>query len=121
MRITTLVLVFLVFLNGSAGVFVQSGAAADWGVAPNPGGDQAIEEANSTSQDLQSSGGFGDTLFGLFVSVANWFSNLIGAIFAAPSMFVNLGMPAYLATFIFGPLYILATADIAYILTGRRL
>jgi len=121
MRISTVVLIFLVFLNGASGVFVQSGAAQDMGIQPNAGGDEAVKSANSTSQDLQTSGGFGQTLFALFISVGKWFGQLIGAIFAAPRMFANLGLPSYLTAFVFGPLYIISAIDIAYILTGRRL
>lgn len=121
MRPTTVILIVVIFTNAGAGAFVASGAAADWGVQPNPGGDQAVEQANSTASNLDASGGFGSTLFGLFVSVGGWFNELSNAIFAAPTMAANLGVPAWLNTFIFAPLYILATIDIAYILTGRRL
>lgn len=121
MRVTTVVLIFLLFLNLSSAAFVNSGAAEDMGIEPSAGGDDAVEKANSTASQLEPSGGFGATLFGLFVSVGQWFDTLVSTVFAAPHMFQNLGVPAWITNFVFGPMYIVATIDIAYILIGRRL
>lgn len=121
MRPSTLVLIFLVFLNAASGAFVASGGAEDMGIQPDPGGSKEVEAANQSAGSLNSTGGFGSTLFGSFVSVASWFQKLIGAVFAAPSMFSALGLPGWLVNFIFAPMYIIAAIDIAYILIGRRL
>ena len=120
MRYSTRIVIFLIFLNAAAGVMVSSGVAADWGVSPTPGGDEAIQEANETASSIQGSGGFGETLFGAFAGAANAFGDIFGLATAGPTMISNLGVPGWLTGFLFGPLYLLVGIDLVYILTQRR-
>jgi hypothetical protein len=114
------VLVFLLFLNAAAAVLVSSGVAADWGVQPNPGGDEELSSANQTAASFEPSGGAFQTLFSMYTSVTDTFSNVIGVATAGPRMFANLGVPGWLTTFLFAPLYILVAIDLVYLLTQRR-
>lgn len=120
MRYSTRILVFLVILSAAANVLIASGVAADWGIEPNPGGDEELKEAKDTASDFKPSGGFGDTLFGLFTSVTDTFSNVIGVATAGPAMIANLGVPGWLTTFVFSSLTLLVAFDLVYLLTGRR-
>jgi len=120
MRYSTRIVIFLVFLNAAAAALVASGAAADMGIAPNPGGDQALAEANQSVAQVSPGGGPVDTLFGLYSSVADTLSNVFGAVFAGPAMIAALGVPTWITAFVFAPMYLLVGIDIIYILTQRR-
>lgn len=120
MRYSTRVLIFLVFLNAGATAFSASGVAADWGIEPDPGGDASIESANQTASGFEPSGGFGETLFGLYASITGTFQDVIGVATAGPSMIGNLGVPGWVTTFVFAPLYLLVAFDLVYLLTIRE-
>lgn len=119
MRISTKLTVFLVLLNASAGLVTAMGVAGDMGVSPDVGGDQEVQAANETAGQVESGGGFGDTLFGVFASIFNLFGTVFNLVFAGPTMLSNLGIPTPLVTFLFAPMYIIVAADLAYILSGR--
>jgi hypothetical protein len=120
MRFSTRIVIFLLFLNAGAGLMVQSGVAADWGVDPNPGGDAELEKANATAAEIDPSGGLGDTLFGLYNSIAGTFQTVLETATAGPTMLNNLGVPGYLTAFLFAPLYLIVGIDVVYLLTQRR-
>lgn len=120
MRYSTRVVVFLIFLNAAAGALVASGVAGDMGIAPNPGGDQALEQANDSVSQVEPGGGPVDTLFGLYASVADTLSAVFGVVFAGPAMIAALGVPGWITGFVFAPMYLLVGIDIIYILTQRR-
>lgn len=120
MRWSTRLLVLLFFLNAGANVFVASGVAADWGMQPDPGGDDELQSANETASEFRPSGGFADTLFGLYASVTGTFQNVIGVATAGPTMIANMGVPSWLTTFVFAPVYLLVAFDLVYLLTIRE-
>lgn len=120
MRYSTRLVIFLLFLNAGAGAFVASGTAADWGVSPTVGGDDALQQANQSATSIQGDGGFAQTLFGAFAGAANAFEGIFSVVFAGPLMIANLGVPSWLVTFVFAPAYLLVGIDLVYILTQRR-
>jgi len=120
MRYSTRAVIFLIFLNAAAGVFVASGVAADWGVSPTPGGDDALNDAKDSASSIQGDGGFAQTLFGAFAGAANAFETIFGVVFAGPLMISNLGVPAWLVGFVFAPTYLIVPIDLVYLLTQRR-
>jgi hypothetical protein len=119
MRISTQAVVFLVFLNAAAGVLTASGAAADMGVAPTPGGGEQVEQANNSAAQVSPGSGVGETLFALYVTATQTVVDIFGLIFAGPTMLSNLGLPTWLVGFVFAPAYIIAGADIIFVLIGR--
>lgn len=121
MHISTRVVIFLVVLNSAAGAFDASGVANDWGVQPNPGMNEEIEELNNAMSNINPSSGIGGTLFALYTSVTSTFEIVLNFIFYGPIMFQNLGVPGWLTGLVFAPQYILAGTGIVYALTGRRM
>lgn len=121
MRPSTRIVIFLVFFNLAASMVMASGLGAAWGVAPNPGGDDEIDAANAEAEQVEPSGGFGETLFMMYNSIADTFNAIVRVVFAGPTMLTNVGIPAWFTTFLFGPMYILVGLDIMYALTGREL
>jgi len=115
------VTIILMLLNATPALLVNSGVAEDFGVDPAVGGDQRIDYANQNMSDVEPSGGIGDTLFQLFSSVTEPVKAVVDVLFAGPKMFNNLGVPEYITTFIFAPLYLITGGTIIYVLAGRRL
>lgn len=120
-RTSVNIAVALILINGAAGFFIGSGIAADWGIQPSVGGDDSIGEAESTAKNIEASSGTGSTLLGLYQAVTSSFSSLIQIVFAGPTMLNNLGVPAFITAFIFGPLYLIVGADLIYVISGRVL
>lgn len=118
MRKSTRVAVFLLILSSSATAFEASGVAEDWGVEPEAGMSDQIEDLEAAMAKINPSN-LGDTLFGLYTSVTKVVQIVFNFILYGPIMFINLGVPAWLSTLIFAPQYIFVGTDIAYSLFGR--
>jgi hypothetical protein len=110
----------LVFLNAGAELMRSSGIAEAMGANPEPGAGAKMEAALEAARKVnQGGGGFGDTLFQLFVAVTNSFEAVFKFVTAGPSMLINIGIPEPLVLFLFAPVALLVGRDIAYMLTGR--
>lgn len=118
MRKTTRITMMLLFINLSAAAIDGSGLAADWGVDPNPGMDQAVEDLQTAMGNIDPSN-LGSTLFGLYTSVTSSLEIVFNFIIYGPVMFNNLGVPGWATAVLFAPAYLFAGTDIAYLLTGR--
>jgi len=114
-----LVIVFLVFLNGVPALLFASGVAADMGVDPAVSGGGNIDDANSAAQQVEVSGGFGQTLFALYTSLAGPFQTILGVLFGAELMLISLGVPGWIVSFVFLPKFLIGFGAIAYVLAGR--
>ena len=119
-RISINIAVFLILLNASSGFIMASGIAGDWGVQPSIGGDNAVENVEEKTSELNPRAG-GETLLGLYSAVTRTFKSLVGIVFAGPMMFNNLGVPEFITTFVFAPMYLIVGADTIYVLSGRLL
>jgi len=115
------VTIILMLLNATPALLVNSGVAEDFGVEPEVGGNEKIDQANQGLDTVEPSGGIGDTLFQLFSSVTEPVKAVMDVLFAGPAMFNSLGVPEWLTTFIFAPLYLITGGTIIYVLAGRRL
>jgi len=120
-RITTTILVVMLLTNGGVTAMEGSGLSDDLGVSLAPGIDKTMEETTADLKRFQTSEGLGDTLFALFASAGNVAEILISGAFAAPSMLLNLGFPAYIVVPMFSPMYVLGSLELVSIFTGRRL
>jgi hypothetical protein len=118
MRKSTRVAVFLLLLNASATAVVQSGVANDWGVDPNPGMDEAIQDLEEAMGNIDPTN-FGDTLFGLYTSVTSAVEVIFNFVFYGPIMFQNLGVPDWATGVFFAPQYLFVGTDIVFVLSGR--
>lgn len=118
MRSVNLVII-LFLLNASAGLMVASGYAEDIGISLTPGADEELNTAEDTAQNVSAGSSIGQTLFGLLAAAAKTANTIFTVIFIAPIMFQNLGVPTWITTFVFAPMYIIVGIDILQILTGR--
>lgn len=118
-RAATQIAIFLLLLTAASNAVVVSGVGDALGVQPTTGSGDQIERTQDAAGSLEPSQGSSETLFSLFTSGGSVFSGIYKIIFAAPLMFINLGVPAWLTTFVFAPMAIVVTADLFYILSGR--
>ena len=122
MRISTQIVVYLILMNATAGVLAASGVAADLGIGAQPGGGEQVGFVNdkASPDNINPGGGAGGTLFGLFTSVGATLKQVfVMATVGGPMMLSNLGVPVWLVTFIFAPVYLIAGADLLYVYSGR--
>lgn len=118
MRISIQLFLFFVFMNAFAGIFAATPLGDHLGIDPDPGGEQEIEAAEADAQNVSSSSGTQDTLFGLYNSVASVFEGLINS-FPALAMMKNAGAPAWLVNYGFAGYGFLTAFDaIGYLRDG---
>lgn len=122
--------ILLMFLNAGPALLVDSGTAEDLGISPSVSGDKSVNEANdaltgdpddSNENGIEASGGFGDTLFGLYNSVTGPVRSVLGLVTAGPAMLSSAGVPGWIVGFIFIPQYLIVGGTVIYVLAGRLL
>jgi len=113
--------VFLMFINGAAGMLVASGTATDMGVQPSVSGDQSVSDANDAMEDIKVGGGFASTLYGLYNSLTGPVKAFVGIIFGGPIILASVGVPTWLLDFMFIPQYLVVGGTVIYALTQRAL
>lgn len=120
-RASAAIMLFLICLNATATAWAASGVADDWGVEPAVGGDNFIN--NIKQETVEFGAGFGQASFmvGLFVNMALLFLSIAEFVFAAPIMFQNLGVPGWITTWAFAPMYLIVLLDGIYMYVGRDL
>lgn len=120
-RITTTIVVFMILLNGSVTIMSASGLSEDLGVSLAPGVESSMDKlVSDMKKGFSPNAGLGETLFTLFVGALRLFRVIVEGLYAAPSMFLNLGFPSWLVIPLFAPLYMLSTLELVYVATGRN-
>lgn len=119
MRLSTKVVVFNLWLSAAANVIVESGIANAFGAEVQPGASAKLQEAKASASNIGAGGIGGETLAGMFITAGQTVEAIIQAMFAAPIMFTNLGVPSLLVGFVFAPMVVIAGLDILYVVTGR--
>lgn len=104
-RPVTTLTIFFVALNLFAGMMLSSGAAADLGISPDVGGDEAVDEAVQNQQDVTTGTTTGSTLFGMYNVLSNQIGSLFSILFPGLLMLERAGVPNYITQGFFGPLF----------------
>lgn len=116
---STNILVALILLN-SAAIFVGAlPVSGELGYQPTVGGDDAIDEATSAGENIQSERSSLDQFVGGILAAASTITTMLGVVVAGPTMLINLGVPTALVTLLAGPLYVYVGLDILQVLSGR--
>jgi len=122
-RIGSTVIVFLLLINGMSGAMAASGINDDLGVTLNPGIESQIETITENAEE-----GFSPTttvtesFVGVSIAALGTFQVFVTAMTTGgPTMFINLGFPEWIVVPVFAPLYVVATLEFIYIVTGRIL
>lgn len=114
--------IILVVANAAAAFLKSAGVRAAWGMATQTGIDAQAEAANSSAQNV-SSGPVGliDAIGGATIAAIDVVASIVGVIFAAPILLLNLGTPEFIVTFAFAPLYVAAAWDFVSLLRGMNI
>lgn len=118
MRITVQILLVFVFMNAFAGMLQTTGVADDLNVNPQPGGDEKLDQINNETENFESGGGGGETLFGLYNTLAGVLDAIVDTL-PALAMMKNAGAPDFIVNYGFAGYSIITGLDIAgYIRSG---
>lgn len=107
--ITTLAIFFIAF-NVFASALMASGVAGLIGVNAAVGGDQAVQNSQSESDDIRTGNGLGGTLFGMYNVLADGLSTIVGVVFPGLSMLQRAGVPGFITNIILAPIFSFITA-----------
>jgi len=119
-RITTTIVVFLLLANGTVTVMSGSGLTEDLGVELAPGISDNMENVTSEmKKGFSPDVGVVESFISMAVAAVSLFEVVITGLFAAPSMFLNLGFPEWIVVPLFAPAYLLSTLEMVFIATGR--
>lgn len=112
-RATTQIVIGLMLLTAASNAIMFSGVGAALDIAPSTGAEDRVEQTQDDASGFEPSQGNSDTLFSLYTSVTTVITSIYQIVFAAPLMFINLGVPTWLTGFIFTPLVVIVVTDIA--------
>jgi len=117
-RIGSTVIVFLLLINGMSGAMAASGINDDLGVTLNPGIENQIETITENAPTTTVT----ESFVGVSIAALGTFQVFVTAMTTGgPTMFINLGFPEWIVVPVFAPLYVVATLEFIYIVTGRIL
>lgn len=115
-------------MSGSVTMMEQSGLNQDLGLQYENPSQEIKEDLNMTQSDIEKSGaeeteaegGFGDTLFQLFISAARTFLGFTDLVFGVPAFLTQNGIPSWIVWPLFIPMALITTLKIIQMATGRR-
>jgi hypothetical protein len=121
MRRTVSILVFLIFLNGTAGLLTAAGVTDALGVEPAIQDDGALDRAEQSAEKIepQQDEGALQSFVSVTTGIIEQVQALITAPVAAPLMLNSLGVPSVITGFVFAPMYLIVTVDLIYYITGK--
>jgi hypothetical protein len=122
MRPTVFILMFLIFMNATVGLLGAAGFYEAAGVQPDIQTDGSLEDAERNAEQVSpeaGGGGIPGSFVGAVTGLAGSIVPMLRTIVAAPLMFRSLGVPDVITAFVFAPLYLVVTIDVANFITGR--
>lgn len=116
-KITMLV----VMANATAFFLMAGGAVQVYGINPQTGVDQEVNETEQNAKQIQDDQSVLESVVGAMQTAVNGVTELLAAPFAAPTLMLNLGVPQFITAFIWAPLYIAASIDVLGIIRGMEI
>lgn len=117
-RATVQIVIGLMLLTAASNAIMFSGVGAALDIQPSTGAEGQVAETQEDASQIEPSQGNTDTLFSLYTSVTSTMNQVFQIVFAAPLMFINLGVPTWLTGFIFTPLVVIVAVDVANMVFG---
>jgi hypothetical protein len=122
MRLSVLLLIFLLLLNGWAGLLQEYGVDDHLGITAETGDPQALENASSKADELSGgSGGITNSITGIITSFGNSLSVIIKGVNPAAQMLSNIAPPGIaqsLIVWFFGITNIIVAIDLINFFRG---
>lgn len=124
MRISIMIVVFLILFNGWTGLIQQYGVDDHLGINAETGNPEKLDKAVSESEKFNTGDSRGGTLIGMYNSLSGMVEAVVRATQPGADMLVNIMPPGPAEDFIiwiFGIAPLLAGLDIAAYLRGADL
>lgn len=116
------IVIFLISFN-AGGVMLQStGVADELGLNADPGSTDELEQAEQQGENFDVGGGAGQTLFGLYASLAGVLETIFNAVMPGAAMLKRAGVPDFYVNFAFAFAAMIPVFDVAsYLRSGGDL
>lgn len=121
MRISIVLLVFLILFNGMSGLTMEYGIDDHMGIGTETGSAPELEQARQNAQTVRTGESIGGTLLGFYNSILNTVKGLVTGLQPGVQLLVNVAPPGIMEDFIvwvFSVLPILIAADLIAIARG---
>jgi len=90
MRISFVLLIFLVLFNGWAGLLQDHGVDEHLGISAETGDPEELQRAQESAREFQTGGSVGGTLLGYYNSLTNAVKDIVTGIQPGVQMLVNV-------------------------------
>lgn len=121
-RITTTIVVLLLLANGTVTVMSGSGLNDDLGVELAPGISDSMDDlVDEMKNGFNPEVNVVESFVSLALAATKVFEVVVSSLFAAPTMFLNLGFPDWIVVPLFAPAYLLSTLELVFLATGRSM
>jgi hypothetical protein len=121
MRISTIIVLFVVFTNAGALMLQTTGAADVMGINAETGADDEVQEAQNAAKAVDTGNAAGGTLFAMYNSLLNTVEAIFTAISPAAQIMSNIGVPTWFTSYLFSGMTIVTAVDIISWLRGSDL
>jgi hypothetical protein len=121
MRISTLIVLFFVFMNAGAFMLQSTGVAAHMGVNAETGDPSEIQQAQDAAENINTGNNVGGTLFAMYNSLVGVVESIFAAMFPGAQMLSNLGVPDWFTAYLFSGATIITGVDVIGFLRGSNL
>ena len=120
-RPTTVLVIFFVSFNLLAGMMMAQGIDEMLGVDTEVGEHEEVEEAQNETDEVNTGTSLGDTLFGMYNTLARGAGQIYQIVFAGPVMLERAGVPGYLTKFMAGIMAFVVAFDVMSFVRGFNL
>jgi len=121
MRISTLIVLFFVFMNAGAGMLQATGVAAHMGINAETGNPDEIQQAQDAASEIDTGGSVGGTLFAMYNALVGTVEQIFVAVLPGARMLSNLGAPGWFTAYLFSGATIVTGVDVIGFLRGSNL
>lgn len=118
------IMLFIILVVSMAGAMNASGLSQDFGVQPETGIEDEVNDTQEVLQDrdYEANREKGEVNFigSVFASV----DKVVGAfvlVYELKAMMINVGLPGWLATFLASPIFLILGIFMLYMISGRRM
>jgi hypothetical protein len=113
------VTIMMLALNAAVAFLGAAGAAEAYGIQQETGISDTVDQVQSSAETIGSGPvGLIEAVTGMAIAAISLVVDLLAIAFAGPVLFSNLGVPDFIVTFLFAPLYLVVAIDIVAILRG---
>lgn len=121
MRISTIIVLFVVFTNAGAFMMQTTGATDVLGINTETGADAEVQEAKNAADSVDTGNANGGTLFAMYNSLLNTVEAIFTAISPAAQILTNIGVPTWFTAYLFSGMTIVTAVDVISWLRGSNL